>query len=112
VTVFDKILAVTFVANGLLAPATAIAAAVLGGLGHRPSFSWVVVGAACSALTFVITAAANVPLNHGLNAALTTTSAQYDEARLAFEATRNRWNLARTLTSFGALAFLAGANAG
>ena len=88
---FDKILAVTLVANGLLAglffaftcavspalgrlddrsyveafrsinavilngwflsvflaPATAIAAAVVGGLGHRPSFSWVVVGAGC-----------------------------------------------------------------
>lgn len=100
-----------FLSVFFLAPVAAIAAAALGGIEHRPSLWWVVVGAACSALTFVITAAANVPLNHALDAALSTTVAQYHEARLAFEATWNRWNFARTLASLGALTFLAGANA-
>ena len=101
-----------FLSAFFLAPASAIAAAVSGGLSQRPSFGWVVVGAACSALTFLITAAASVPVNHGLDAAPTATSAQYGEARLAFEAAWNRWNLARTLTSSGALALLAVAHAG
>lgn len=97
-----------FLSVFLLAPASAIAAAVSGGSGDRPSLSWVVIGAACSALTFIITVAANVPLNHALDAALTTTSAQHAEARTAFETAWNRWNLVRTLTSVGALAVLAG----
>lgn len=101
-----------FLSVFFLAPATAITAAVLGTTSHHPFFWWVVAGAICSVLTVIITAAANVPLNHALDAALTTTSAQYDGARSAFEATWNRWNLARAFTSLGALALLAGASAG
>ena len=101
-----------FLSVFFLAPATALVAAVWAATDRHPSFSWVVVGAVCSALTFGITIAANVPLNQALDAALTTTPAQCDAARTAFEAAWNRWNLTRTLTSLGALAVLAGASAG
>ncbi|MBM9465387.1 DUF1772 domain-containing protein [Aeromicrobium sp. YIM 150415] len=99
-----------FLAVFLLAPLMAVAAAATAGLSHRPSFWWLVAGAACAVATFVITAALNVPLNQALDAALTTTTAQYETTRTAFETAWNRWNLARTLTSLGALALLAGAS--
>lgn len=95
-----------------LAPAAAIAAAVVAALARHPSFWWTVVAAACSTFTFVITVAANVPLNQALDAAPGTTSTQYEQARSAFEAAWNRWNLARTLTSVGALVLLACATTG
>ena len=94
-----------------LAPATAIAAAVWAGISHHPSFWWVLAGAICSLLTCIVTVAANVPLNEALDAALTSTTTQYAQARSAFEGTWNRWNLVRTLTSLGALAILASAKA-
>ncbi|APF40844.1 DUF1772 domain-containing protein [Neomicrococcus aestuarii] len=72
----------------------------------------VLAGAVCSALTFGITAAANVPLNRLLEQSPTGTIAQQTNARRDFEDRWNRWNLARTLTSSGTLAFLAAALAG
>lgn len=72
----------------------------------------VLAGAVCSVLTFGITAAANVPLNRFLEQSPTGTIAEKTSARRGFEDRWNRWNLARTLTSSGALAFLAAALAG
>lgn len=101
-----------FLSVFFLAPAVAIVSAVWGGVARQPSLPWLVTGAICAVITFVITVAANVPLNHALDTALTTTSAQYRAARLAFEAAWNRWNLARTFTSVGALGLLSVATLG
>lgn len=67
----------------------------------------VIIGAVCSALTFGITAAGNVPLNHELDRAPIDTDHQRRTARQRFETRWNRRNLARTLTSTGAVTFLA-----
>ena len=97
-----------FLSVFFLAPATALTAAVWGTFAHHPFSWWVAAGALCSVLTVIITVAANVPLNHALDAALTTTPAQVEQTRWAFEATWNRWDFARTFTSLGALVLLAG----
>lgn len=98
-----KFLTVFFVA-----PIAAIVCAVLhlarGGSASLPS---VVAGAVCSALTFGITAAGNVPLNQELDRAPIDTEPQRRTARGRFEERWNRRNLARTITSAGALVFLA-----
>ncbi|MFB9963835.1 anthrone oxygenase family protein [Sinosporangium siamense] len=88
------------------APLAAVVGAVLG-LGHETSLPWLIAGAVCSALTFGITAAANVPLNRGLDQAPVGTEAQSRVARQRFENRWNLWNLARTITSSGALTLLA-----
>lgn len=67
-------------------------------------------GAVCSALTFGITAARNVPLNQELKSIPIDTKYQRRTARRRFEKRWNRGNLARTVTSKGALIFLAGAS--
>lgn len=69
--------------------------------------SWAWAGAACAALTFIITAARNVPLNTQLDRTATRTQVEYRVARERFEAPWNRWNLARTVTSIGGLVCLA-----
>lgn len=69
--------------------------------------SWVWAGAVCATLTFIITAARNVPLNTQLDRAATRTPVEYRVARERFEAPWNRWNLARAITSLGALVSLA-----
>ncbi|GEP49324.1 DUF1772 domain-containing protein [Microbacterium saccharophilum] len=98
-----KFLTVFFVA-----PIAAVACAVLhlsrGGSASLPS---VVAGAVCSALTFGVTAAGNVPLNQELDRAPIDTEHQRRTARGRFETRWNRRNLTRTLTSTGALTFLA-----
>lgn len=96
-----------FLAVFLVAPAAAIVAAVLGGVFHHPSLWWVALAAVCAVLSFGITAAANVPLNDALGTALTSTESQWHEARVAFETSWNRWNVARAITSVGALTLLA-----
>ncbi|GAA1316431.1 hypothetical protein GCM10020360_03680 [Nonlabens tegetincola] len=58
-------------------------------------------------LTFGITAAGNVPLNTELERAPVNTEAQRRSARQRFEVPWNRRDLARSVTSTGALAFLA-----
>lgn len=64
----------------------------------------IIAGAICSLVTFGITAAANAPLNRELDQAAIDTEEQRRDARARFEAPWNRWNLLRTITSFGALA--------
>lgn len=70
---------------------------------------WLLPGVVCSVLTTGITVAANVPLNQALDRAEITTSPLRRAARARFEGPWNRWNLWRTLSSFGALVALAGA---
>ena len=90
-----------------LAPLSAAASVVLcAWRGSAPAMVPLLVGAACSASAFGITATANVPLNRDLDRADVDTEQQCRIARRDFEARWNRWNLARTLTSIGALAFL------
>lgn len=91
-----------------VAPIAAVVCAVLhlsrGASASSPS---VVAGAICSVLTFGITAAANVPLNQELDRAPIDTERHRRIARDGFERRWSRWNLARTITSTGALSFLA-----
>ncbi len=84
----------------------AAAAAVLLHLGgaHRATLPWLVAAALLYAVVFVVTAAVNVPLNNRLDAAGLTDPAA---ARAAFEASWNRWNTVRTVSSAGALLTLA-----
>ncbi|WP_233191013.1 DUF1772 domain-containing protein [Brachybacterium sp. UMB0905] len=89
------------------APLTALAYAFLGTRSAAivPT-SWAWAGAACAALTLIITAVRNVPLNTQLDRAATRTQVEYRVARERFEALWNRWNLTRTITSAGALVSL------
>lgn len=89
------------------APLSAAASAVMHWRDGAATATWIIVGAICSALTFGITAAANVPLNRELDQAPIGTEQQRRITRGRFEARWNRWNLARTLTSIGSIAFLA-----
>lgn len=68
---------------------------------------WAVAGAICSILSFGITAGANLALNRELDRAPITTTTEFEEARWRFEEKWNRWNLARTIASVGALGFFA-----
>lgn len=91
--------ALPFFAPMLLAP---ILAWVLFRDGQHTASSWAIVATIFSVITFVITAARNVPLNNAL--------AQMDiqhaaAARQAFEGPWIRWNSLRTLTS--TIAFVA-----
>lgn len=99
-----------FLSVFFIAPLAAAACVVLhlwrGGSTSLPS---VVAGAICSALTFGITAAGNVPLNRELDRAPISTEQQRRVARQRFEGRWNRRNLARTATGIGALAFLSSA---
>ncbi|GIH90823.1 DUF1772 domain-containing protein [Planobispora siamensis] len=92
------------------APVLTLLAGVLQllGEGGRPAFVWTAAGFVLYGVTFVITAAINVPLNNALNAA-GDPAALADPAavRAAFEARWVRWNLVRTLSSTAALACLA-----
>lgn len=87
-----------------LAPALALVAvgaqAAEGDLGAAG-----MLGAAASAATFLVTVAANVPLNRRLDAAPTASGGERRVARDAFEGPWRRWNLVRTVT--GAVAVLA-----
>lgn len=93
------------------APLTAVAAAVAGtlrigvepgdpGIASDPAGTALLwIGAADSVVSFLITAAVNVPLNQGLDRAPIDTFGQQQSARVTFETRWNRANLARTLTS-------------
>ena len=94
------ILNVWFLSVFCAAPLTAVASAIM-------IIGWLVAGAACSVLTFVITAAGNVPLNRALEVAPADTEQQQCRARQDFEARWNTWNHARTLSSIVALTALA-----
>lgn len=84
-----------FMASFLGAPALAAATVAVATPGARP---WAVAGLVLALGTVAITAAANVPLNDALAAG---------GSRADFESAWVRWNVARTLTSAGALAALA-----
>ncbi|GIH99770.1 anthrone oxygenase family protein [Planobispora takensis] len=80
---------------------------LLGG-GGRPALPWTAAGFVLYGVTFVITAAINVPLNNALDAAGDPAAiADHAAVRAAFEARWVRWNLVRTLLSTAALACLA-----
>lgn len=94
-----------------VAPIAAVVCVVLHiSRGDSASLTSLVAGAVCSALTFGITAARNVPLNQELDSAPIDTEYQRRIARHRFEKRWNRGNLARTVTSIGAFIFLAGAS--
>lgn len=92
----------------LAAPVTAIVFAVISLLqGAALTTALVVAGAVGSALTFLITAARNVPLNDRLERAQIGTPDGRRAARRDFERPWNTWNLVRTLTSLGGFVCLA-----
>jgi uncharacterized membrane protein len=94
-----------FVASFLGAPVLAIAAAVLVDPDAR---WWALAGAVLAVGTLVITAAGNIPLNNRLDAAGPLEQIpDLAAVRTGFERAWVRLNLARTLTSLGALACLA-----
>lgn len=102
------ILNVWFLSVFCAAPLTAVASAIMIIGREEPTpLGWLVAGAACSVLTFVITAAGNVPLNRALEVAPADTEQQQCRARQDFEARWNTWNHARTLSSIVALTALA-----
>jgi uncharacterized membrane protein len=79
--------------------AAGIAAALHLTTGSRRALPWLLIAFALYLAVIIITGTINIPLNNKLNAAsLTDASA----ARDAFETVWNRWNLARTVLSFGA----------
>lgn len=89
--------------TGALLAAIAAVLLHLGGA-HRAALPWLVAATLLYAVVFVVTAAVNVPLNDQLDAAGLTDPAA---ARAAFEASWNRWNTVRTVSSAGALLTLA-----
>ncbi|EFG48119.1 hypothetical protein HMPREF0183_0635 [Brevibacterium mcbrellneri ATCC 49030] len=96
-----------FLSVFLVAPLTAVAGAILAvGREDVSAFGWLVVGAACSVLSFGITAAGNVPLNRALDRAPADTAQRLRDTRKGFEAPWNRWNHTRTVLSTGALVTL------
>lgn len=98
-----------FLSVFFVAPLSAVAAAALrwwSRSGVLP-VTLLVAAAICSASTFVITSAGNVPLNQELDRANIGTEQQRSAARGRFEEPWNRWNRVRTATSVGALALLA-----
>ncbi len=84
-----------FMLTFLGAPALAAAAVATTGSGAR---GWAVAGLVLTLGTVAITAAGNIPLNDALAAG---------GSRADFETAWVRWNIARTITSAGALACLA-----
>lgn len=92
-----------FLSAFMLTPLVGIAAAVFAGERTPLAFGFLAAGAVSAAATFVITAAANVPLNNGLERASITTEQDRATARARFESSWNRWNLVRTITSIVAL---------
>lgn len=86
------------------APITTLAYAVLDTMSAESMPTLLTCAAAvCAAMTFIITASKSVPLNTQLERAVTRTHIEDRVAREQFETGWNRWNLARTLTSVGAL---------
>jgi uncharacterized membrane protein len=88
---------------GALLAAIAAVLLQLGGP-HRGVLPWLIAAALLYLVVIVVTATVNIPLNNQLDAAgLTDPTA----ARAVFEASWNRWNTVRTVSSAGALLTLA-----
>ncbi|SJZ92301.1 Uncharacterized membrane protein [Marinactinospora thermotolerans DSM 45154] len=89
-------------------PVSSLVAAVLLFRDGSPAAVWTLAALLLSVATFLITAAANVPLNNALAA---SESMGGDDAparaRRSFERAWVRWNVARTMTSVAAFACLA-----
>lgn len=91
----------------MTAPLSAIASAIMFvARESAPSVGWVVVGAACSMLSFGIAAGGNVPLNRALARGPVGTKEQLRDTRKRFEAPWRRWNHARTVLNTAALVAL------
>ncbi|WP_327009621.1 DUF1772 domain-containing protein [Dactylosporangium sp. NBC_01737] len=88
---------------GALLAAIAAVLLHLGG-GHRAALPWLIAATLLYAVVIMVTATVNIPLNNQLDAAGLTDPAA---ARAAFEASWNRWNTVRTISSAGALLTLA-----
>jgi len=100
--IVNPVFLVTFIGTPVLAVGALVVVAA--GPGR-----WAVVGAvACSLLTIIITAAANVPLNNTIDAAGDPDrNPDPRSVRRNFENRWVRWNIARSVTSTGAIALLA-----
>lgn len=103
----QAILRPSFLTVFLGAPVTALAAAVVGTVsgtaldGTAMVLLWV--GAGGSLGSLLITMAVNVPLNTRLDRATIESNADCSAARVGFEATWNRWNLIRCVSSIVAV---------
>jgi uncharacterized membrane protein len=76
--------------------------------GARRVLPWIALALVLYLAVFVITRAVNIPLNDALlKADETRSAADLAAARAQFETTWVRWNIARTVASSGAFAFLA-----
>lgn len=96
-----------FISVFMVAPVAAVAGVVAGFIAPGgTSSALLIIGAVLSILSAVITAAANIPLNRGLDEAPIDSAELCRTARLRFETPWNRWHLARTLMSIGAFACL------
>lgn len=101
-----------FLSVFLAAPLTAVASTVLAlGREDASTLGWLAAGAACSTLSFGITAAVNVPLNRALDRASADTAQQLHDTRKGFEAPWNRWNHVRAVLSTAAFMALVIASA-
>ena len=80
------------------APLLTVAALVVDVIGDRAGVLPIAAAVVLTALSYLITAAVNVPLNNALDAS----TADPAQARALFEASWVRWNIARTLASTGA----------
>jgi uncharacterized membrane protein len=75
---------------------------------HRGPLPWLIAGAVLYGIVVVVTAGLNIPLNDQLDAAGPAAAiADPAAVRHAFEASWNRWNTVRTVSSAGALLSLA-----
>jgi uncharacterized membrane protein len=73
--------------------------------GHRKALPWVLAAVALYAVTLIVTAAVNIPLNNTLDAAGDPARiTDFAAVRDAFEVSWIRWNLVRTVTAIGAFA--------
>jgi uncharacterized membrane protein len=84
------------------APLLTVAALAVAVIGNRTGVPPIAAAVALTALSYLITVAANVPLNNALDVSATDPA----QARALFEAPWVRWNIARTLASTGAFGCL------
>src|SRR6478752_2950635 len=80
------------------APLLTVAALVVDVIGDRAAVLPIATALGLTALSYLITAAVNVPLNNALEAS----TADPAQARALFEAPWVRWHIARTVASTGA----------
>jgi uncharacterized membrane protein len=84
------------------APLLTVAALTVDVIGDRTRVLPIAAAVVLTAVSYLVTVAANVPLNNALGAS----TADPAQARAQFEAPWVRWNIARTLASTGAFGCL------